>query len=94
MFFTKKFKTGAIPDIKDERDFRFEEIGRTAPIEWVEKKEFKTYTSFDQNGSSSCVAQAVAKILGIENYIEEGINYLNYALTDLNDAIDELNDCN
>lgn len=72
MFFKKVIKTGAIPDIKDSRDFRFEEIGKTAVIDWQEKKEFKTYESFDQDGSSSCVANAVAKALGIENLKEEG----------------------
>lgn len=73
MFFKKKIiKTGAIPDIKDSRDFRFEEIGKVAVVDWKEKTDWKTYESFDQDGSSSCVANAVAKMLGIENLKEEG----------------------
>lgn len=82
MLFKKTIKTGAIPDIKDERDFRFEEIGKVAPIEWIEKKEFKTYEPFDQDGSSSCVAQAVSKILGIENFREEG-KFIHYSARDI-----------
>jgi hypothetical protein len=63
---------GAIDDPIDERDYQLKEIGFYAPVEWVEKKEFRQFPNKDQDGSLSCVAQAVSKILGIENYLEEG----------------------
>ena len=63
---------GAINDPIDERDYQSKEVGFYAPVEWVEKKEFRQFPNKDQDGSLSCVAQAVSKILGIENYLEEG----------------------
>jgi peptidoglycan hydrolase-like protein with peptidoglycan-binding domain len=63
---------GAIEDPIDERDYQSKEIGFYAPVNWVEKKEFRQFPNKDQDGSLSCVAQAVSKILGIENYLEEG----------------------
>lgn len=82
MFFKRTIKTGAIPDIKDNRDFRFEEIGKVAVVDWQEKKDWKTYESFDQDGSSSCVANAVAKMLGIENLKEEG-KFIHFSPRDI-----------
>lgn len=83
MFFKKRIiKTGAIPDIKDIRDFRFEEIGKVAVVDWQEKTDWKTYESFDQNGSSSCVANAVSKMLGIENMKEEG-KFIHFSPRDI-----------
>lgn len=82
-FFKKKQKInienlGVIPDPRSEeekkKDYRAEEIlSAFAPIEWKEKSEadWKKYPVFNQAQSSSCVLQAVAKALGIENYLEE-----------------------
>jgi peptidoglycan hydrolase-like protein with peptidoglycan-binding domain len=55
------------------KDYRSEEIAMVAPIKWVEKSEseWRKFPVFSQNQSSSCVAQATAKALGIENYLEE-----------------------
>lgn len=71
MFFKKKFGTGALIDAKDERDFLYKEIATAPVVNWQEKTTFKTFPIFNQDGSSSCVAQAVAKVLGIENAKEE-----------------------
>ena len=73
---------GAINDPIDERDYQSKEIGFYAPVNWVEKKEFRQFPNKDQDGSLSCVAQAVSKILGIENYLEEG-RYLPLSARDI-----------
>lgn len=72
MFFKKKFGTGAIRDIPDKRDYSLLEIASAPVVDWKEKTTFRGFPIFNQNGSGSCVAQSVAKILGIENYLEEG----------------------
>ena len=57
-----------------ERDYRAEEIRPlTAPV-WVEKPRsiWRKFPIFDQDQSGSCVGQSVAKLLGIENHLEEG----------------------
>jgi hypothetical protein len=66
--------TGALEDKPDERDFRYEELVAKAPvIKWVEKpqKDWNKFPIRYQNGSGTCVAQAVGKLLGTENYREE-----------------------
>jgi len=84
IFFKKKPKVnieslGVIDDPRSEeekkKDYKAEEIlAAFAPIEWKEKPEaeWRKYPVFYQDQSSSCVIQAVAKALGIENYLEEG----------------------
>lgn len=55
------------------KDYRAEELFEFAPIDWKEKpeSEWRKYPEFNQDGSSSCLAQAEAKCLGIENALEE-----------------------
>lgn len=72
MFFKKKFGTGALKDKPDMRDYDLREIASAPIVSWTEKTDFRSFPIFNQDGSSSCVAQATAKILGIENYLEEG----------------------
>jgi len=67
-----KTYNGAIIDPIDERDYRIEEVGMFAPVNWIEKKRIRQFEVKDQDQSLSCVAQAIAKILAIENYLEEG----------------------
>ena len=67
-----KTYNGAIIDPIDERDYKLEEVGMFAPVNWIEKKGIRQFEVKDQSQSSSCVANAVAKILAIENYLEEG----------------------
>lgn len=71
MFFKKKFGTGALIDAPDNRDFLYKEIATAPVVNWQEKTTFKSFPIFNQNGSSSCIANAVAKVLGIENAKEE-----------------------
>ena len=69
---------GVIPDprpTEEKRlDYKAEEIFEFAPFEWREKleSEWRKYPIFDQDFSSSCLANAIAKALGIENVLEEG----------------------
>jgi len=61
------------PKIERQMDYKAEEIIEFAPPRW-EKKTFKDVLRlpiFDQDASSSCLAQATAKTLGMENLIEE-----------------------
>jgi hypothetical protein len=69
---------GVIPDPRPEeekkRDWKAEELFSFPLIEWRKKSESEmpNFPIFYQDYSSSCVAQAVAKAVGIENWIEEG----------------------
>ena len=72
------FGTGLIEDPRiteeKEKDYKAEELlAAFVPITWVEKpeSEWRKFPIFNQDGSSSCVAQATSKALGIENYLEE-----------------------
>jgi len=73
---------GALLDPIDERDYQMEEVACYAPVKWEEKKTFRSFPVKNQDGSSSCVGNAVAKILGIENYLEEG-EYLDLSARDI-----------
>ena len=55
-----------------------------APVDWKEKAEalWQKFPIFFQSMSSSCVAQAIAKLLGIENFIEEG-KFVWYSAKDI-----------
>lgn len=67
-----------------ERDYQAEEVVTFAPVNWQFKKEedWRKFPIRDQDGSLSCVAQATAKILGIENYIEEGV-FIEFSAGDI-----------
>jgi hypothetical protein len=71
--------TGLLEDtrspLEKEKDYLADEVlSAYAMPSWKEKKptEWKHFPIFDQDGSGSCVAQAVTKALGIENAQEEG----------------------
>lgn len=78
-FFKRKNEiyTGALDDIRiseeKEKDYQAEEVVSWAPVEWKEKpeSEWRKFPIFNQSNSSSCVAQSIAKCLGINNYREE-----------------------
>lgn len=65
---------GIIEDPRTEQeksfDYTSDELVSGAPVEWIEKTDFKSYLIKNQDGSSSCVGQAVAKLLGIHEVIE------------------------
>jgi len=85
--FNKQKGTGALIDNRpmEERikDFTFEEIvANVNPVKWEEKKNWNKYPIFDQNGSGSCVAQSVAKMLGIMYQNLNG-DYVHFSATDV-----------
>ncbi len=94
IFFKKKPKVnienlGLLSDPRTDeekaKDYRVEEIAfAPTPFSWKEKpeSEWRKFPIFFQDGSSSCVAQAVAKALGIENFIEEG-KFVHYSARDI-----------
>lgn len=69
--------TGALDDIRTEaeknKDWKHEEIASSViPAKWEQKSNFITYPQKRQDGSGSCVAQTIAKLLGINNKLESG----------------------
>jgi len=84
----KEYGTGLIKDPRPEtekaKDYAVEELFAEFPVEWKEKPEadWRKFPIFNQDQSSSCVAQATAKILGIENYLEEG-KFIHYSARDI-----------
>lgn len=85
----KSFQSGALPDVRPveerERDFHFEEIVAGAdPVAWSEKKkeQWRKFPIFNQNGSGSCVAQTMAKELGILRWLKDGL-YVHFSATDI-----------
>ena len=77
--------TGALLDNRNSlerlRDFRFEEsITAPDPVSWREKSEseWRKFPIFNQNGSGSCVAQSMAKLLGINYFLENG-SYVHFS---------------
>jgi len=78
---------GALLDERTEeekqRDYKFEEMVTTAaPVTWIEKVEaaWRKFPIFDQNGSGSCVAQTMAKLLGVLFWLRYG-EYVHFSAT-------------
>jgi hypothetical protein len=73
-----KFTPGIVPDPRSQaekdKDYRHEELALAGPFTWVEKAKstWRQYPMFVQDGSGSCLAQAVAKALGIERLLKSG----------------------
>lgn len=65
--FTPKTNLGVAPDprtkLEKAQDYQHEELASAAPVVWKEKpeSEWAKYSLRDQDGSSSCVAQATTK---------------------------------
>jgi hypothetical protein len=80
MFFLKKKiqpSLGALIDTRPveekQKDYLFSEIvAGVEPVNWVEKKEWRRFPVFNQDGSSGCVAFSLAKILGVMHQVNEG----------------------
>lgn len=63
------------PQDEKENDFDISElITSFAPATWKVKTiaELRTFKIYNQDGSGSCVSQAVRKALGVANFVEEG----------------------
>lgn len=62
---------------KKSQDFKYDGLVASAiPVVWEEKDIIKSYLIKNQDGSSSCVAQATSKLLGIHEVVE-GKEYKN-----------------
>lgn len=84
-FFKKQPGTGAILDTRTEleksKDFKFEEIvAKTAIVSWSEKPQeaWRKFPIFSQNGSGSCVAQTLSKLMGIMYWLKNGV-YVHFS---------------
>lgn len=84
-YFRKQPGTGALIDTRPEeekiKDYHFEEIVATAnPVNWVEKPQssWRKFPIYDQNGSGSCVAQTMAKLLGVFYWLKNG-EYVHFS---------------
>lgn len=69
-----------------ERDYTHEELASASPINWIDKTQemWRKFSVRSQDGSSSCMAQAGVKILGIENHLEEN-NFIDFSALDVYD---------
>lgn len=83
----KVFQSGALPDTRSEadqaKDFKFEEIvASVAPVVWTEKPSlsWRKFPIFNQDGSGSCVAQTMAKIMGVMYWLKNGV-YVHFSAT-------------
>lgn len=81
------FKNGALEDTRSKeeqaKDYKFEEIvASAAPVVWTEKisTSWRKFPIFNQNGSGSCVAQTMAKILGVMYWLKNGV-YVHFSAT-------------
>lgn len=85
----KQFKNGALIDERSEaekaKDFKFSEIvASVAPVVWTEKLStaWRKFPIFNQDSSGSCVAQTMAKLLGVLYWLKNGV-YVHFSATHL-----------
>lgn len=88
LFSTEK-GTGALVDTRAPeeqlKDYLFAEaVPSIDAVEWEEKLpvEWRKFPIFDQNGSGSCVAQTMAKLLGILYWLKNN-DYVHFSATDI-----------
>ena len=81
------FLSGALIDVRPEEekenDYHFGEIVAAAnPVSWVEKPQsaWRKFPIFNQDGSGSCVAQTLAKLLGILYWLKNQL-YVHFSAT-------------
>ncbi|MCR4260817.1 MAG: hypothetical protein NUV96_00515 [Candidatus Colwellbacteria bacterium] len=86
-FKKQQFESGALLDTRSPeeqaKDFKFEEIVASAnPVIWTAKTwgEVRQFPIFNQNGSGSCVAQTMAKLLGVLYWLKNGL-YVHFSAT-------------
>lgn len=84
---TPTFQSGARVDQRSAeeklKDYHFEEIVATAnPVNWTEKSptQWRQFPIFNQNGSGSCVAQTLAKLLGVLYWLKNQ-SYVHFSAT-------------
>lgn len=81
--------TGVLEDTRPPseklKDFRAEEVVSSyTPVTWKAKQpsEWRKFPIRNQDGSSTCVAQSAAKLLGIDNLLEEG-RFVDFSARDI-----------
>ena len=87
----RPYFTGLKEDLRSaeekKKDYLHKEVSEgPRSVEWVEKKpeEWRKFPIRDQKSSYSCVGQSIAKLLGIENYVEEN-KFVNLSALDIYD---------
>jgi len=83
----QSFQTGVILDTRTpeqkSRDYTQREIlASAAVVDWKEKdpSKWRKFPIFNQNGSGSCVAQTLAKLLGVLYWLKNGV-YVHFSAT-------------
>jgi hypothetical protein len=81
------FNSGVLLDERSDKeklkDYKIEElVSSIAPVSWVEKLEssWRKFPIFNQDGSGSCVAQTMAKLMGILYWLKNGV-YVHFSAT-------------
>lgn len=78
---------GALDDTRPEdakaKDWH-KDVVMAGPLDWKNKdfSDIQVFPVRDQDGSGSCVAQTLALMLGIENYLEEG-KFIEFSAKDI-----------
>lgn len=84
LFKKEPFISGALIDPGvTVKSYEFKEIVASAnPVEWIEKPEstWRKFPIFNQDGSGSCVAQSMAKLLGILYWLKNQA-YVHFSAT-------------
>lgn len=77
--FKSSYKSGIVDDWRTPeekaKDYHIKEtVAALEPVNWIEKApaDWRRFEIRDQDGSSTCVAQTAAKILGICHYLNKG----------------------
>ena len=85
----KVFMSGANVDTRSDeskaKDYQFKElVTSAAPVNWVDKPkdQWRSFPIFSQDGSGSCVAQSMAKMMGIIYWLKNNV-YVHYSATHL-----------
>ena len=83
------FQSGALiddrPPEEKENDYQFSEtVAAINPVTYVEKTsaQWRKFPIFNQNGSGSCVAQTLAKLLGVIYWLKNQV-YVHFSATDI-----------
>ena len=81
------FQSGAAIDTRSEAEkakdwFQSEVVVSINPVTWTEKprESWRKFPIFNQNGSGSCVAQTLAKLLGVMYWLKEKV-YVHFSAT-------------
>lgn len=81
------FQSGAAIDTRSESEkakdwHQSEVVAAINPVTWTEKprETWRKFPIYNQNGSGSCVAQTLAKLLGVMYWLKEGI-YVHFSAT-------------